>query len=197
MSKPFSQPCENNKGPILSVIKRFFQTDEKVLEIASGTTQHVRFFSKELPTVIWQPSDIASNLMTVEAGLEGEERANILKPVVLDVQQESWPLSEADGVFSANSSHIMSFAAVADFFSGVGRVLNSGGYLCVYGPFKYSDEFTSQSNGDFDLWLKGRDARSGIRDFEKVDAFAKNAGLILIEDNPMPANNQLVVWQKT
>lgn len=196
MSVPFSQACENNKQVIWSVICRFFTADNFVLEIATGTAQHCRYFLKLRPDLRWQPSDIGSNITVVTAGLEGCASRNIFKPLVLDVQQEVWPVTEADGVFSANSLHIMSPAAVEDFFSGVGRVLKTGGHLCVYGPFKYGQQFTTDSNANFDLWLKNRNSESGIRDFEKVNAFANLAGLKMIEDTAMPANNQLVVWQK-
>ena len=87
-------------------------------------------------------------------------------------------------------------SAVRQFFAGVERHLSDDGLLLVYGPFKYGGEFTTASNADFDQWLKARDPLSGIRDFETVDACAASAGLMLIEDNAMPANNQLLVWRK-
>lgn len=196
LALPFSKACENNKQVIWSVICRFFCADDLILEIATGTAQHCKYFLAQRSELRWQTSDIKSSLAVVEAGLQDCEIENILKPLILDVQQDAWPVTEVDGVFSANSLHIMSLAAVEDFFSGVGRVLKAGGYLCVYGPFKYNQEFTTDSNANFDLWLKDRDFESGIRDFEKVTALAKLAGLRLLEDNKMPANNQLVVWQK-
>jgi len=66
----------------------------------------------------------------------------------------------------------------------------------VYGPFKYAGEFTSASNASFDIWLKARDPNSGVRDFEWLDELARSQGMVLIEDNAMPANNQLLVWRK-
>ena len=197
MSKPFSQACENNKNFILEVIQRFFAPGDLVLEIGSGTGQHVRFFAEQLPHVCWLPSEMEENLDTLRAGLEGEDRPNLLAPLSLDVRQERWPLQNAHGIFSANCLHIMSEAAMVDFFRGVGKVLSQGGTLCVYGPFKYRGQFTTASNERFDLWLKERSPASGIRDFEKVDGLALQAGLELVADHPMPANNQLIVWQKS
>jgi hypothetical protein len=75
-------------------------------------------------------------------------------------------------------------------------VLNCGALVCVYGPFKYGGEFTTPSNAQFDLWLKSNDPRSGVRNIETVLGLAEDAGLRLLEDNAMPANNQLLVWQK-
>ena len=85
---------------------------------------------------------------------------------------------------------------MVDFFRPLPQVLNSGAIVCVYGPFKYAGEFTTPSNAQFDLWLKSNDPRSGVRDIETVLALAEDAGLTLLEDNAMPANNQLLVWRK-
>jgi hypothetical protein len=90
----------------------------------------------------------------------------------------------------------MPFSAVIEFFRQAGPVLKSSGRLCVYGPFKYQGEFTSPSNAEFDLWLKDRHPLSGVRDIEALNALALDAGLSFIEDNAMPANNQLLVWEK-
>jgi cyclopropane fatty-acyl-phospholipid synthase-like methyltransferase len=100
-----------------------------------------------------------------------------------------------DGIFSANTLHIMPAAHVEHFFHGVKRVLRPGGRLCVYGPFKYGGEFTTPSNARFDQWLKERNPLSGVRDFEQVAAWAREAGLRLRADHALPANNQLLVWE--
>lgn len=133
---------------------------------------------------------------TLKAGLAGEERSNLASPVILDVTQQDWSFNNLDGLFSANCLHIMPEAFNADFFRGAGEVLKIGGTLCVYGPFKYNGDFTSESNADFELWLKDRDPLSGIRDFEKIDQLAKDNGFELIEDRLMPANNQCLIWRK-
>jgi hypothetical protein len=90
----------------------------------------------------------------------------------------------------------MTADSVIGFFAEIANHLNSRGKLCVYGPFKYAGEFTTPSNADFDIWLKQRDPLSGVRDFEWVNELALAAGLELLEDNSMPANNQLLVWSK-
>ena len=106
----------------------------------------------------------------------------------------AWPAVRFDAVFSANSLHIMGWTEVEAFFAGVGRVLEPGGLLAVYGPFNYGGDYTSQSNRDFDAWLKARDPRSGIRDAGAIDALAHGVGLVLLEDNDLPANNRCRVW---
>ena len=196
MSKPFSQACENNKAAILAVIRQYFRGDLTVLEIGSYTGQHAQYFASQLPQVTWQPSDIQDNLPIVEAGLADLTLSNILPPLALDVSQQPWPVKIAGGVFSANTLHIMVQEKLADFFHGAGLVLQAGGFLCVYGPFKYAGDYTSDSNASFELWLQERDPVSAIRDFETVNALAEKAGLTLVTDHPMPANNQLLVWKK-
>lgn len=196
MSKAFSQACENNKAPILDHLRTYFRPGQTILEIGTYTAQHIDYFSQKLPEVTWQPSDIPASMAIVQAGLADLPRENILPPVVLDVCQDSWPPGSKDGVFSANTLHIMAEEYAPYFFAGVGRILKPRGFLCVYGPFKYDGEFTSESNASFDEWLKGRDPVSGVRDFEKMDALARQADLELVADHAMPANNQLLVWQK-
>jgi hypothetical protein len=120
---------------------------------------------------------------------------NLPPPLLHDVTGE-WPKQRFDAVFTANSLHIMSWPEVERFFAGVDTVLESDGLLAVYGPFNYHGAYTSESNREFDGWLKQRSALSGIRDFEAVDALASRIGLQLENDHAMPANNQLIVWRR-
>ncbi len=197
MPKPFSQACENNKQFILDIIRAEFAAGGVVLEIGSYTAQHVIYFAESMPQVQWQPSDMLEHLPTVLAGLADCTLSNIATPLALDVSQQFWPVTQVDGIFSANTLHIMSCTDVEKFFHGVKRTLRTGGKLCVYGPFKYKGEFTTPSNARFDDWLKERNPLSGVRDFEQVDAWALEAGLRLAADHTMPANNQLLLWEMT
>ena len=197
MSLPFSQSCENNKDPILSELRRHFTKPfGQVLEVAGGTGQHAEYFATQLSHLRWQSTDVPENVATLNMRLEAAQLPNLPTALPFDVTQEKFPSSPVDYIFSANSLHIMPFDAVIKFFAHVPYLLANGGLLCVYGPFKYKGEFTSPSNAEFDLWLKGRNSQSGVRDFEKVQELAKKAGLCLLEDKPMPANNQLLVWTK-
>ncbi len=101
-----------------------------------------------------------------------------------------------DGFFSANTLHIMSWASVQNFFIGVGKHLPQGGVLCVYGPFNYNGQYTSDSNAGFDQRLKNQNPHSAIRDFEAVCELASEQGLQLQHDYEMPANNRLLCWHK-
>ncbi len=192
----FSQAAENNKAPILSILREVFAQTRIVLEIGSGTGQHAVHFGRGLPHLVWQPSDLAHNLPDIQARLAAEAPANVLAPLALDVAMQVWPVRDIDGLFSANAVHIMSWAHVTQMFQGMGEILCDQAIVCLYGPFRYGGAFTTPSNAQFDVWLKQRDPLSGVRDFEAVDALARAQGLSLLADYDMPANNQLLVWRR-
>lgn len=193
---PFSQACENNKRPILEVLRRHLTRPAKVLEVGAGTGQHAEFFAAELPWLTWQTTDLPENIASLRRRILHAGLGNLPPPLVLDVTLDPWPVGRTAIIFSANTLHIMPEGAVEIFMSRAAEVLVPGGYLLVYGPFRYQGEFTTPSNAEFDLWLKRRNPVSGIRDFERLDRRARLGGLSLLEDNAMPANNQLLVWQK-
>lgn len=193
--KPFSQACINNRQPILAVLQRVFANTFRVLEIGSGTGQHAVYFARELPHVHWQASDLAENLPGIHQWIADQPLPNLPEPLALDVTGE-WPAVRFDAVFSANTTHIMPWATVHILLTEVAGRLPPGGLFVLYGPFNYEGTFTSDSNSRFDSWLKAGDSSKGIRDFEKIDDTLRHLGLELVEDNPMPAHNRLLVWHK-
>ena len=186
--KPFSEASGRNRGPILQVLRRVLAKSRRVLEIGSGTGQHAAYFAAELPHLIWQASDVADNLPGIRQWIPVPE------PIELDVGKE-WPRVDAEAVFSANTCHIMSWPQVERMFEGIGRMAAVRTF-CLYGPFSYDGRHTSESNARFDAMLRARDAASGIRDAAQIKALAARAGFSLLEDNAMPANNRLLVFQK-
>lgn len=194
--KPHSPACDRNRDPILHVLREHFAGARHVLEIGSGTGQHAVHFAADLPWLAWQASDRPEHLAGIQAWLDDAALANTPAALELDVTGE-WPDVAADAVFTANTLHIMDRAAVQAFFAGCGRLLADvpGGTVVAYGPFNYGGRHTSASNRDFDAWLKARDPRSGIRDFEWVNALAGAAGLQGVADVAMPANNRCLVWR--
>ncbi|MFA7386728.1 MAG: DUF938 domain-containing protein [Thiohalobacteraceae bacterium] len=192
--KPFAESCEQNKLPILQVLRTEFSNATRILEIGSGTGQHAVFFAAQLPHLEWQTSDVRDYHPGIGAWIDEARLPNVRPPLDLDVR-DAWPRASYDGVFSANTVHIMGWPEVEAMFAGVGSVLEPGGRFCLYGPFNYGGKFTSDSNARFDEWLKARDARSGVRDFEVLDRLAQAAGMELINDYAMPANNRILVWR--
>lgn len=196
MEKPFAESCEQNKQPILDVLKKVFSQPGKLLEVGSGTGQHAVFFSQQLPHLRWQPSDVADVLPGMRLWLNEVDHKRISEPVELDVNMEIWPFRDMDYVFTANTTHIVSWPEVESMFRGISQVLKPGGLFCQYGPFNYNNEYTSASNESFDQWLKQRDPESGIRNFEDLVLLAKKNSMILYTDFEMPANNRILAWQK-
>jgi cyclopropane fatty-acyl-phospholipid synthase-like methyltransferase len=191
-----AEACERNKAPILAVLRTEFAASRSVLEIGSGTGQHAVYFAVHLPQLTWQPSEVAAGLPVLAKRVRLEGSPNLCPPIALDVRATPWPHAQADAIFTANTLHIMGWDAVADFFRGVGATLGPAGVLCVYGPFNYQGRYTSESNAQFDGWLKARDPHSAIRDFEAVNALATAQKLQLAADHAMPANNRTLVWRR-
>ena len=196
LRKPYSESCEQNQEPILAVLRDAFRDRHRVLEIGSGTGQHAIFFARHLPHLIWQTSDLPAHHAGIRAWIEEANLPNVLPPLAIDARHPAWLAEKADAIFSANAVHIMSWDAVIGMFHGIGRVLADGGVLCLYGPFNYGGNFTSESNARFDGWLKSNDPLSGVRDFEALDELARAQGLQLSQDVAMPANNRCLVWRR-
>ena len=198
--KPYAESCEQNREPILAVLREAFADRQRVLEIASGTGQHAVYFGQALPHLTWQTSELPEHHAGIQAWLDEARLANVLQPLAIDVNAPDWPVGQGnatyDAVFNANTVHIIAWPAVERLFAGIGRVLEPGGIVCMYGPFNYGGRFTSESNARFDAWLKSRDPNSGVRDFEAIDCLAEAQGLGLVKDVAMPSNNRTLVWRR-
>lgn len=195
MEKPFSAACERNREPILAVLREHFPDRRQVLEVGSGTGQHAVHFAAGLPHLVWQTSDRPEYHEGIRQWLDEAALPNTRPPLLLDVNGE-WPVQRFDALFTANTLHIMGWAEVRRFFGMLPTVLDADGMLVVYGPFNYGGAFSSESNAAFDADLRARGAHMGIRDFEAVDALALEAGLRLVQDCAMPANNRCLIWQR-
>lgn len=194
--KPYSEACDQNRDPILTVLRRYLDRPGTILEIGSGTGQHAVYFGAALPHLDWQPSDVPAHLPGIRLWIEEAALPNVAEPLELDVRRTPWPVQAVDGVYSANTAHIMHWPDVEAMFEGVGRVLRPGGCFCLYGPFNEDGEFTSESNARFHMSLQMRDPGMGIRDKGDLDRLAGAAGLELVEDVVMPVNNFTLVWRK-
>ncbi len=196
IEKRHAPATERNSRPILDVIRHEFSACHSVLEIGSGTGQHAVAFGAELGDLIWQTSDRDENHASIIAWLIEAELPNVRQPLSLDVLTAEMPPSSYDAVFSANTSHIMSFAAVEKMFRLVSRVLPEAGVFCLYGPFAQNGEFNTPSNAEFDRSLRNRDPEMGIRNLEDLDHLGLEGSLHRVRFYAMPANNNLAVWTK-
>jgi len=194
----FSAAAERNKEPILAVLQRVLPRTGLVLEIASGSGQHVAHFAQALPELTWQPSDPdAAARESIRARLaSGGGFANVLAPIELDVCRLPWPVARADALLCINMIHIAPWAATEALFTGAGAVLGQGAVALLYGPYRRNGCHTAPSNEAFDAQLRARDPTWGVRDLEAVLQLAESHGLELAELVEMPANNLSVVLHK-
>ena len=195
MEKQFSQACENNKQPISAVLKNYLNEAGQLIEIGSGTGQHAAHCAPLFPHIQWQPTDLAANLASIEAWRQDTGVDNLRPAIELDIRQPPVIDTRFNYLYSANTLHIMAWETVEDLFRQMGAWLLPGALVFFYGPFKYQGQFTTESNAQFDLWLKSNGAHQGVRDFEAIETLANAMGLQLLEDVAMPANNQLLIWR--
>ncbi len=191
-----SAPAERNKQPILDVLSRVLPPQGLVLEIASGTGQHVVHFAAALPRLRWQPSDPDPELLrSIEARRAEAALPNLLAPIELDVQA-AWPPTRADAVLCSNMVHVAPWAATGALMRGAGAVLPPEGVLVLYGPYRRDGRHTSPGNEEFDRALRAENSEWGLRDVEAVIAEAGREGIVLREIVEMPANNLTLVLAK-
>jgi SAM-dependent methyltransferase len=189
---------ERNRGPILEVLRRVLPAAGVVLEIASGTGQHVVFFARELPSLKWQPSDPSpAHLDSIRAWTAASQVDNVAPPVNLDVEIAPWPIAHADAILNINMIHIAPWSAAEALFRGAALLLPPAGLLFLYGPFKREGRHTAESNARFDERLRSEDARWGVRDLGDVQKLALAAGFAAPEVIAMPANNLSLVFRRS
>lgn len=189
---------ERNKEPILEVLQRILPPRGRVLEVASGTGQHVVHFAEALPALTWLPSDPeATHRESIRARIEASGLANVASPLTLDVTERPWPVARADAVICINMIHIAPCTATFALLEECGKVLPVDGLLCLYGPFRRGGTHTAPSNEAFDADLRRRNPAWGVRNLEDVQELADASGLALQEIVPMPANNLSVVFRRT
>jgi SAM-dependent methyltransferase len=189
---------ERNREPIVEVLRRVLPPAGLVLEVASGTGQHVVFFARAFPALRWQPSDISPpHLDSIRAWTRASGVDNVEAPVALDVERMPWPIARADAILNINMIHISPWSAAAALFEGAARALPASGVLFLYGPFMRDGRHTAQSNARFDERLRAEDPRWGVRDLGEVQTLATAAGFGPAEVVAMPANNLSLVFRRT
>jgi len=193
--KPFAPAAERNAAPIFGVLGEAFAGVEKVLEIGSGTGQHAVHFARAMPWLQWQCSDVPAHLPGIQAWLDDAGLPNTPPALALDVSG-AWPELCVDGVFSANTLHIMSWAEVEACLLGLEQVLAPKATVVIYGPFKKNGQHTAASNAAFEQSLRAQDPERGIRDVADIEALMRQVGLHCVDAVIMPANNQCLIWRR-
>jgi SAM-dependent methyltransferase len=186
-----------NREPIADVLANWLPDNGLVLEIASGTGEHVVHFAERFPALVWQPSDVHPDaLASIEAAREEASLPNVRPALVIDAATPHWPIDHAGAVLSINMVHISPWVSALGLIDGAGRLLPPGGPLILYGPWLKDDIATAPSNLDFDTSLKERDREWGLRRVEDFEAAAADRGLDLVETRAMPANNLMLLLRR-
>lgn len=195
--RQFAPAAARNRDAILAVLRRHLPPCGQVLEIASGSGEHAVHFAAALPGCVFQPSDPgAERRASIDAWVAAAGLANIRPALALDATDADWPVTAADAVLCSNMIHIAPWAAARGLVRNGARVLEPGGVLFLYGPFKRGGAHTAPGNAAFDQDLRGRNPEWGIRDLEAVAAEAASLGFAAPETVEMPANNLSVIFQR-
>ena len=187
-----------NRDAIAAVLADWLPVSGKVLEIASGSGEHVIHFAAAFPGLDWQPSDPDPAGLTSIAAYRAESAlTNIAPPLALDAAARDWPADRAAAILCINMVHISPWEATLGLFAGAARLLPTGAPLILYGPYIEADVPTADSNVAFDGSLLSRNPAWGLRDVDTVKAAAADAGLAFAERRAMPANNLMLLFRRT
>ena len=194
--KRHAPATERNRDAILAVLRDELPSSGLVLEVASGSGQHVVHFAAALPALDWQPSDPdPAALASIESWRQEVGLPNVRPPLRLDASAD-WPVERADAILCVNMVHISPWEATLGLMKGAGAVLPPGGLLYLYGPYLRENVETAPSNLAFDASLKARDPQWGLRRVEDVIAAATGEGLVFRRLLEMPANNLSLIFQR-
>ena len=186
-----------NRQPILEVLRPRLPADGLVLEVASGSGEHVVHFAAALRHLVFQPSDpSAAARASIDEWAGASGLANVRPAVALDAAAPAWPVAQAAAVLCSNMIHIAPWAAVVGLVAGAARLLPADGLLYLYGPYRRDGRHTAPSNDAFDRDLRQRDAEWGVRDLEAVTALAAAHGFAAPEVIDMPANNLSLAFRR-
>ncbi len=201
MNRPYAESADQNKEVIAEVLRQFFVKSGILLEIGAGTGQHARYFSSLFMRLRWTPSEVPEYIPMLEQGITDSGISNLVDPISVDVNTvqtgHSGPLAaQYDYIYTANTLHIMSWVSCMNLISLASNLLVSGGLMVTYGPYNVDNQFTSDSNERFDLWLKQRDSLSGIREIAELRREGLEKDLEINEIIEMPVNNKILIWRK-
>lgn len=185
-----------NRDAIVAVLADWLPPAGTVLEVASGSGEHIVHFAAAFPHLDWQPSDPDPDALTSIAAWSAEAGlANLAPPLMLDAASPDWPPARADALLCINMVHISPWSATPGLFAGAARLLPAGAPLILYGPYVEADVPTAESNLAFDASLRARNPEWGLRDTADVKAAATTAGFALTERRAMPANNLMLLFR--
>ena len=186
-----------NRGPILDILRNLLPAQGVILEVASGSGEHITYLAEQMPALDWQPSDPSpAARASIAAWTAADRLTNVRPPLDLDASALPWPVSNADAILAINMVHISSWAATQGLLREAARLLPPGGLLYLYGPFIQAGIPLAPSNAAFDADLRDRNIAWGLRELAAVEAAAAASGLKIETVLPMPANNLSVILRR-
>ena len=186
-----------NRDAIVAVLAPWLPPRGTILEVASGSGEHVVHFAAAFPHLDWLPSDPDPAGLTSIAAWVGEaECGNVAPPLALDAAATDWPLDRADAVLCINMVHISPWEATVGLFAGAARLLAPDAPLILYGPYVEADVPMADSNAAFDASLRARNPAWGLRDTTDIKRLATEAGFAFSERRAMPANNLMLLFRR-
>jgi hypothetical protein len=195
--RQYAPAAVRNRDFILDVLRDLLPMTGVILEIASGSGEHVVHFARNFPSLVFQPSDPEPEaLLSVAAWVKAAQVTNVRAPIVLDASQSPWPIASADGIICINMVHISPWDATVGLITGAAAILPPGSPLYLYGPYKRKEFATAPSNEAFNRNLRDRNPAWGLRDLEAVAAIAQSVGFSIPAVTEMPANNLSVVFRR-
>lgn len=196
-AKLTSPSALRNRDPIADLLRDVLPDTGTVLEIASGSGEHVIHFATLFPKLVWQPSDPSPEARaSIQEWVKTQAITNVLPPLDIDASTETWPIERADAMIAINMVHISPWPATQGLLKGAAKLLPTGGTLILYGPYRREGQPLVPSNVDFDASLRARNPAWGIRLLEDVASLAKQSGLAMTSVTEMPANNLGVVFTR-
>lgn len=190
--------AERNLAPIKEVLADLLPQGGDVLELASGTGQHIADFAATWPDLTWHPSDIVEErLVSIQAWREKVQLPNLQEVREFDAVT-GWGALKGryDFIYVVNLLHLIPDAAAASVLAGMAQALNPGGRMMVYGPFRDAGAFRSEGDAKFHASLTRQDASIGYKDAQWVREQMADAGLTDVSELLMPANNLILHAQR-
>ena len=206
-------------GGRVDVLEVASGTGQHAFAIARALSeQPIESVSTETPgpvTVVIQPSDLPSEdgFNSIRAYAADHRRRHqkegiavaMEDPIALDCSSDDMVREARTGagvdhfnlIMCVNMTHIAPIQATEGLIASSGELLQAGGALAIYGPFKtHQGRFTTPSNESFDASLRARNPQWGYRSLALLDKLCEDAGLRLETRLDMPANNFMSIYIK-
>ncbi|MDA5556593.1 DUF938 domain-containing protein [Shimia sp. MMG029] len=197
--KLYAPSAARNVAPLIDALAELLPAEGEVLEIASGTGQHIAAYAEAFPALTWRPTEIdATRRASIQAYVDESSLTNLSAPQDLDATAPGWAtqVGAPNAILLSNLLHLISTAEAQTLISEAAKALHPGGQLLIYGPFKRDGVLVSDGDQRFDADLRAQDPEIGYKSDHEIAAIALSHGLSGGTITEMPANNLLLQYKK-